>query len=153
MYPIQTHRPWASCQIRKIVGCACVGNAGNVSPPPRISDPDMQHGTCVTHVPWCMTGSLTSGVLWSRWRAKRFRHSRCMRTPQFYVSGKRPMIQQLCALNIAFIPHCNRLLETNICFGTHIKKHFAFLMHIWKKHPDVLAAWMVNIIIYDVWYT
>ena len=23
---------WASCQIRKIVGCACAGNAGNVSP-------------------------------------------------------------------------------------------------------------------------
>ena len=26
--------PWASYQIRKIVGCACAGNAGNVSPPP-----------------------------------------------------------------------------------------------------------------------
>ena len=24
--------PWASYQIRKIVGCACAGNAGNVSP-------------------------------------------------------------------------------------------------------------------------
>ena len=22
------------------------------------SDPDMHHGTCVTHVPWCMSGSL-----------------------------------------------------------------------------------------------
>ena len=22
------------------------------SPPPRVSDPDMHHGTCVTHVPW-----------------------------------------------------------------------------------------------------
>ena len=28
---------------------------------PLISDPDMHHGTCVTHVPWCMSGSLTSG--------------------------------------------------------------------------------------------
>ena len=27
----------------------------------RVSDPDMLHGTCVTHVPWCMSGSLTSG--------------------------------------------------------------------------------------------
>ena len=25
-------RAWASCQIRKIVGCACAGNAGNVFP-------------------------------------------------------------------------------------------------------------------------
>ena len=38
------------------------------SPPPRVSDPDMHHGTCVTHVPWCIPGSLTNGFLWSRWR-------------------------------------------------------------------------------------
>ena len=28
---------------------------------PLISYPGMHHGTCVTHVPWCMSGSLTSG--------------------------------------------------------------------------------------------
>ena len=38
------------------------------SPQQRVKDPDMHHGTCVTHVPWCMTGSLTSGFIWSRWR-------------------------------------------------------------------------------------
>ena len=27
----------------------------------KVSDPDMHHGTCVTHVPWCMSGSLTRG--------------------------------------------------------------------------------------------
>ena len=27
---------------------------------PLVSDPGMYHGTCVTHVPWCMLGSLTS---------------------------------------------------------------------------------------------
>ena len=26
-----------------------------------VSDPGMHHGTCVTHVPWCMSGSLTHG--------------------------------------------------------------------------------------------
>ena len=31
--------------------------------------------------------------LWSRWRRKRSRHSRCMRNPQFYVSGKRLISQ------------------------------------------------------------
>ena len=41
---------------------------GTFSPPPRVSDPDMHHGTCVTHVPWCMAGSLTIGLLWSRGR-------------------------------------------------------------------------------------
>ena len=81
----------ASYQIRKIADCACAGNAGNFSPPPRVSDSDMHHGTCVTHVPWCMSESQTSDFLWSRWRGKRTRHSRCMRNPQFCVSGKRPM--------------------------------------------------------------
>ena len=56
---------WASYQIRKIAGCACTGNAGNVFPRHRLqrkpSDPDMQHGTCVTHVPCCMSGSQTPG--------------------------------------------------------------------------------------------
>ena len=58
---------WASYQIRKIAGGACAGNAGNVFPrrrfqrKPLVSDPGMHHGTCVTHVPWCMSGSLTCG--------------------------------------------------------------------------------------------
>ena len=26
-----------------------------------VSDPVMHHGTCITHVPWCMSGSLTRG--------------------------------------------------------------------------------------------
>ena len=39
---------------------------GTLSPPrlqrkPLVSDPGMHHGTCVTHVPWCMLGSLTRG--------------------------------------------------------------------------------------------
>ena len=58
---------WASYHIRKIAGGACAGNAGNLSPPtglqrkPLVSDPGMPHGSCVTHVPWCMSGSLTPG--------------------------------------------------------------------------------------------
>ena len=44
------------------------GMLGTFSPPPRVSDPDMHHGTCVMQVPWCMLGWLTSGFLWSRWR-------------------------------------------------------------------------------------
>ena len=57
------------------------GMPGTFSPPPRVSDPDMYHGTCVTHVPRCMPESLTRGFLWNRWRGKRSRHSRRMRNP------------------------------------------------------------------------
>ena len=46
------------------------GMSATFSPPPCVSDPDMHDGTYVTHVPWCMPGSLTSGFLWSRWREK-----------------------------------------------------------------------------------
>ena len=59
--------PWASYQIRNIAACACVGNTGNVFPcrrlqrKPLVSDPGMHHGTCVTHVPWFMSGPLTRG--------------------------------------------------------------------------------------------
>ena len=67
------------------------GMPGPFSPPPRVSDPDMHHGMCMMHVPWCMSGSLTNGFLWSRCRGKLSRHSRRMRNPQSYVSGKRPM--------------------------------------------------------------
>ena len=69
------------------------GIPGTFSPSPRVSNPDMHHGTCVTHVPRCVPGSLTSGTLWCRWRGKLYRHTGRMRNPQFYVSGKRPMYQ------------------------------------------------------------
>ena len=67
------------------------GMPGTFFPPPRVSDPDMHNGPCVTHVPWCMPGPLTSGFLLSWWRGKRSRHSRRMRNQQFCVSGKRPI--------------------------------------------------------------
>ena len=53
---------WASYQIRKIPSCACAGNDFPrvwLQRKPLVSDPGMHHGTCVTHVPWCMSGSLT----------------------------------------------------------------------------------------------
>ena len=62
---------------------------GTFSLPPRVHNPDMHHGSCVTHVPWYMPGLLTSGFLRSQW--KRSRNSRRMHNPQCYVSGKRPM--------------------------------------------------------------
>ena len=81
----------ASCQICKIAGCSCAGNAGNVFLATAVNDPDMHHGTCVTHVPWCKPGLLTSGYLWRLWQGKRSQHSRHMRNPQVYASGKRPI--------------------------------------------------------------
>ena len=67
---------------------ACAGNASF----PRLASPicitTRASRTCRDDV----SGSLTNGFLWSRWRGKRSRHSRCMRNPQFCVSGKRPIV-------------------------------------------------------------
>ena len=83
-------------------------------PAPRESDPDIHHGTCVRHMPWCMPGSINSGFLWSRWRGKRSRHSRRMRIPQFYVSGKRPMNRNRPTPTVG---------NLEICIGTDNKYH------------------------------
>ena len=90
---------WASYQMRKIVGCACTGNAGNVFPATdfkgnrKLAIPACITAracrTCREHVPWCMLGSLNP-----RLRGKLSWRSRCMRNPQFYVFGKRPMEEQ-----------------------------------------------------------
>ena len=70
VFNIASHGPLIRYVISRVAHAP--GMPGTFSPPPRVSDPDMHHGTCVTHVPWCMPGSLTSGFLWSRRRGKTF---------------------------------------------------------------------------------
>ena len=79
------------------------GMWGTFTPPPRVCDPDMHHGSCVTHVPWCMPGSLTSSFLWSRWRG----NVPGMRNPQFCVSGKGLIGQDICsyAMDLLYLEH------------------------------------------------
>ena len=69
------------------------GMPGTFSPPPPISDPDMHHGTRVKHVPWYMPGSLTNGLLWSRWRRKCSRHSGACATRNFGYLVRGPLIR------------------------------------------------------------
>ena len=75
---------------------------------PLVSDHGMHHGTYVTHVPWCMSGSNP------RWRGKRSRHSRRMCNLHFNVSGKRAMVTVLTSIcasaNCAIIGIGNVLL-------------------------------------------
>ena len=96
------------------------GMPGTFSPPPWVSDPDMHPGTCVTHVPWCMPGSLASGFLWSRWWEKRSRHSQCMRNPQLYALGKRPVEDRVPA-DVIYSPWFKWVATTGIkCLVTMI---------------------------------
>ena len=87
-------KQWASYQIRKIAGCACAGNAGNVFPrcqfqrKPLVSDPAVHHARAVMHV----------GIAYLRWRGKRSRHSGRMRTRNFAYLARGPW-RNICSLN------------------------------------------------------
>ena len=107
---------------------------GKFSPPPRVSDPDMHHGTCVTHVRWCMPGSLVRGFLGSWLWGKRSRHSRRMRNPQFYVIGKRPVVH--CS-------SCFHLISTCVVISAWYRFGcYSFVFTIW----DVVSVSAASIL-------
>ena len=81
---------WTSCQMRKVIGCACAGNVGDVFPPPRVSNPDMHHSTCIGA---CQDRQLAVSFIVDG-GGNHTRHSRRMLNPQFYVSGKRPIVDR-----------------------------------------------------------
>ena len=116
--------------------CACTG-PGMFSPPPLVSDPDMHHGTCVTHVPWCMPWSLICGFLFSRWRGKRSLHSQRMRNTQFCVSGKRPI---MCVCHRGLYIFCCALL----CHGCLII-NIGFMWFIYQYSLGLLHKYWDNL--------
>ena len=132
---------WASYQIRKFAGCACAGNAGTFFAPPQVSDPSMHHGTCVTHVPWCMLESLTRSFSWRRWRGKRSLHSQHMCIRQIYVSGNRPIpieswFNRLIAWEIGFICSGRQLRPSKHSYMTTLR-HAAVLRQQKKKISQI----------------
>ena len=121
------------------------------SPPPRLSDPDMLQGTCVTHVPWCMPGSLTSGFLWTRWRGKRSRHSRRMRNPQFYVPGKKPMTNAwwlVVAGLILLQPLMRQLASDGRCDCLSVSQNWSLYFSLFRR----AYFWMSCCDLHWVWF-
>ena len=141
------------------------GVPGTFSPPPWVSDPDMHHGTCVTHVPWCMPGSLTIGFLWSRWWGKRSRHSRRMCNPQSYISDKRPImlmcrarhslmqtykstpIQEVCATNSMLLPGSHFPVCAPVISHTPFHDMSYIVLHVNKvlKEMKVMNTYIVSL--------
>ena len=135
--------PWASWQIRKIAGCACAENAGNVFPSTAFK------GNRLLAIPAWITSRADAravmhvGIPNPHWQGKRSRHSRRMRNPQFYVSRKRSMAivmilhhwkhwdnpnQVLChgALHAARAGNIHKI-TVNITISLH-------KWHLWYKH-------------------
>ena len=146
IYAIITY-PWTSYLIYKLAGCACAGNAGNGFLRLRLqrkllaSEPDMHHGTCVTHVPWCMSGSLTRGG--------GGKHSRRMHNPLFHVSGKRPMLGSVLIrirnvsqnINICFVYSCVYCTISNNCVSYSQLLVFDFYNSICLLHRRYHIKW------------
>ena len=127
-----SHGPLTRCEKLQVAHAPRM--PGTFIPPPRVSDPDMHHDTCVTHVPWCMPGSLTSGFLWSQWRGKRSRHSRSMRNLQFCVSGMRPIwtefyekLDSLIVIISNIHVHVAHLVVIQL-----VEKGSCVIIHIWR---------------------
>ena len=118
-------------------------------PPPRVSDTDI--------MPWCMPGSLTSGFLWSRWPGKRSRHSRRMRDPASYVSGKMPIILVLDWWHYIAVMKDNTvgfrittvtnksirsLVHASLCFIVHGKDRlypFTSRLFLWRRVNNTIV--------------
>ena len=113
---------------------------------PLVSDPGMHYGRCITHVLWCMSGSLTS-----RCRGKRSQHSWRMRNPQFYVSGKRPM-QAESNKSLSFIrnnfkqlyPFNSEMIENAIIFQNFSHKNSTPInaSMTYSHHVSGIILWM-----------
>ena len=98
--------------------------------------------TCDTHVPWRIEGSLTSDFVWSRWLGKRSRHSRRMRNPQFYVSGKRPMETFVASLTIC---------ECTLDFPHKGLRNVELCYFLWC-YPEAIGQGVEVLVILDVTY-
>ena len=123
------------------------GMPGTFSLPPRVSDPDMHHDMCVTHVLWCMPGLLISGFLWSQSQGK---HTRRMRNQQFCVSDERPIGQIVCVcvdIISYYLDHV--IMAINHCHSTFlVRKHTTlFIISFFNKYGWL--RWLKSFLLED----
>ena len=96
------------------------GMPGTFSPSPTSKE--------TTNYPACITARavMHPGIANPRWRGKRSRHSRRMRNPQFYISGKRPM--GLCVLALGL--SASALVATH--FPGHVGPNWKHKIRWWR---------------------
>ena len=91
-------------------------------------------------MPWCIAGSLISGLFWSRWRGKHSRYYRRMRNPQFYVSVKRPIMTRY---HLQGCNDCAHLWAMGRLLWISCRNLIVF-----KQYP---LTWISDYIHYKVW--
>ena len=135
------------------------GMPGTFSPPQLVSDPDMHHGTCVTHVPWCMPGPLTSGFLWSRLRENVPGIPGACATGNFTYLVRGPcnivlywtMLQaRLDYMSVLYHRMLHAFCEIDLFFYFHFiirnehKYHFVVVLHLASTTPQTCWNLMKN---------
>ena len=129
------------------------GIPGTLPPPPRVSDPDKHHGTRMTHVPWCMPGSLTSGVLWNRWRGNVPSIPGACATRNFtylargpFNGGKRCSLLTFCTCSSMQTdrPNLDDVSSTSTPFEASVPEYFASPRPHLHSKPFVCSASIGN---------
>ena len=110
---------------------------------PLVSYPGMYHGTCVTHVSWYMSGSLTRGG-WENVIPGAFRHSWRMRNPQFTYLVRGPWVKGLGQRDLGLTWHGPQHIEYILPTFMHsISSAFSEINIIafWLKFDWSLFLW------------
>ena len=102
---------------------------------PLVRDPGIHHGTCVTHVPWCISGSLTHGGGENIPGIP----GACI-TRIFYASDKKPITCSQHGRLCYILYLCNRWILFHVALLYYIGLLFKAT---WLKHHshDVLQYW------------
>ena len=125
------------------------GMRGTFSPPPtsketpswrsRNASRHVHHARAVMHV----------GIANPRWRGKRSRHSRRMRNPQFYVSGKRPIRYAHGLLCLVYVWLYHQLLSVwfiypyhSILLHRHMGNHIIAQVSL-KESRRMCVEWLI----------
>ena len=108
-------RQWASYQMRKITGCSCAGNAGNLFP----ATVGLRSQHASRHVHDAYRGHQLA-VSFEVAGGKRFRHTRRMRNPQFPYLARGPC--HSCEACFCFTLELMTMLMNKI--KSHVMKNF-----------------------------
>ena len=109
-------------------------------------DSDMHHGTCVTHVPWYMPESLTSGFPWSLWQGNVPGIPSACATHNFTYLARGPLrlyrlpwgwISIIC--NVSLSPQRQQILPGSMV--TKIWRHWASVGWRWQFASNCICPY------------
>ena len=113
---------------------------GTFSTPPRVNDSYIHYGTFMTHVSWCMPGSLTlKSVV-----GKTFPAFPRIRNPQFYVSGKRLMVEDVRIEHVTYSEPLSDCDSMTLKLYSLYKTWYSLHMTAWSVNIKPIIYWWLK---------